>query len=138
MQLKQQNISTSDENILPLVNVVFLLLIFFMLAGAFSRPDLFKIELPVAENDNFADRQTLTIIMNDDGELAYNDLIIDLQKLEEFVANEIEINSIEILQLKADANMNAVKLLDVIEILKNTDLDTIHLITLSPQVTQPK
>jgi len=132
MRLKQQYNSSLGENILPLVNVVFLLLIFFMLAGAFSRPDLFKIEMPIAENDNSADRKIITILMNDNGELAYNDLIIDMQELEHFVTAEIENNSIEILQLKADANMNAVRLLDVIEILNNTDLDTVHLITLSP------
>ena len=138
MQLKQQHISTQGENILPLVNVVFLLLIFFMLAGAFSRPDLFEIEMPIAENDNFADRQIITILMNEAGELAYNDLMINYQGLKDFVESEMESNSIEILQLKADANMDAVKLLDVIEILKSTNLDTIHLITLSPQATQSK
>ena len=57
-------------------------------------------------------------------------------ELKYFVSAEVKNNSVLSLQLKADANMNAVKLIDVIENLKNTGLDSIRLITLSPQVNQ--
>lgn len=132
MQLKQHTNNAMGENILPLVNVVFLLLIFFMLAGAFSRPDLFKIEAPKAENDNAADRKILTILINTQGELAYNDVIISDQELKKIVSVEVEKNTLDALQLKADANMNAVRLIDLIEALKDTGLESIHLLTVTP------
>ena len=67
MKIRQVTSTTHTENILPLVNVVFLLLIFFMLAGAFSKPDLFEVTAPSADNDNGADRKVLTILMNQNG-----------------------------------------------------------------------
>ncbi len=133
MQLKQQSSQLPGENILPLVNVVFLLLIFFMLAGAFSRPDMFKIESPIADNDNAADRKIVTVLVNAEGEMAYNDLILDMEDLKHLVAGEVKHNSLITLQLKADANMNAVALIDIMEILKDTGLESIHLLTVSPE-----
>ena len=134
MQLKQQPSQSLGENILPLVNVVFLLLIFFMLAGAFSRPDMFKIESPIAENDNAADRKIITILVNADGEMAYNDLVLGMEELKNLVSTEVEDKSLATLQLKADANMNAVGLIDIMEALKDTGLDSIHLLTVSPEL----
>ena len=54
MQITEATKKNSYENILPLVNVVFLLLIFFMLAGSFGKPDLFKVQAPYANNDRLA------------------------------------------------------------------------------------
>ena len=44
MKIIEQPEKKTFENILPLVNVVFLLLIFFMLAGSFSKPDFYKVD----------------------------------------------------------------------------------------------
>ena len=136
MQLKQQPISSKHENILPLVNVVFLLLIFFMLAGAFSTPDAFKVIIPTADNDNAADRKVLTILMNSEGELALDNSIINGDGLKKVVIDEVKKGSLVQLQLKADANVNATRLIDVMEILSDTGLNSLHLLTVSPDSKQ--
>ena len=51
MHIQEQQSKRELENLLPLVNVVFLLLIFFMVAGAFSSPELFTIKPTVAKNE---------------------------------------------------------------------------------------
>ncbi len=132
MQVKQVTTTNYSENILPLVNVVFLLLIFFMLAGAFSKPDLFEVIVPTAENDNTADRKVLTILMNENGEIALNQSILSEEELIKTVNDEIESGPLVQLQLKADANMNATRLIDVMELLSNTELSSIHLLTVAP------
>lgn len=136
MQIKQQPNTKKFENILPLVNIVFLLLIFFMLAGAFSKPDVFKVIVPTAENDNAADRKVLTILMNTEGEIALDDLIISEDELKKTVADEVKSGSLIQLQLKADANVNATRLIDVMEILSDTGLTSLHLLTVSPDSKQ--
>ena len=136
MQLKEQPISSKHENILPLVNVVFLLLIFFMLAGAFSKPDAFKVIIPTAENDNAADRKELTVLMKSEGELALDNSIINGDELKKIVIDEVEKGSLVQLQLKADANVNATRLIDVMEILSDTGLNSLHLLTVSPDSKQ--
>lgn len=136
MQLKQPPTTQTAENILPLVNVVFLLLIFFMLAGAFSKPDIFKIEAPIAENDNAADRKVLTILMNSEGELALEGSLVSDQELKNIVTSEVNSGAIINLQLKADANVDATRLIDIMENLGDTGLRSLHLLTVSPSLQQ--
>jgi biopolymer transport protein ExbD len=136
MQLKQQPTTQKFENILPLVNVVFLLLIFFMLAGAFSKPDAFKVVVPTAENDNTADRKVLTILMNSEGELALDNTILSSEDLKNIVTDKVENGPLVLLQLKADANASATRLVDVMENLSDTGLNSIHLLTVSPDTKQ--
>lgn len=136
MQLKQQPTTQKFENILPLVNVVFLLLIFFMLAGAFSKPDAFKVVMPTAENDNAADRKVLTILMNSEGELALDNTILSSEDLKNIVTDKVENGPLVLLQLKADANASATRLVDVMENLSDTGLNSIHLLTVSPDTKQ--
>ena len=38
-----------SENIIPMINVVFLLLMFFMLSAQVAPPDPFDVEVPVSE-----------------------------------------------------------------------------------------
>ncbi len=132
MQIKQVSTTKYSENILPLVNVVFLLLIFFMLAGAFSKPDLFEVIVPSAENDNAADRKNLTVLMNEEGDLALDQSIISEEELIQTITTKLEEGSLIQLQLKADANMRATRLIDIMELLSGTELSSIHLLTVAP------
>ena len=136
MQLKQPPTTQNFENILPLVNVVFLLLIFFMLAGAFSKPDPFKVVVPTAINDNAADLKVLTILMNSEGEIAPDQTIITNEDLQKVVTDKVENESLTQLQLKADANASAIRLVEVMENLSVTGLNSIHLLTVSPDTKQ--
>lgn len=131
MQLNKHPSVKEYDNILPLVNIVFLLLIFFMLAGAFSKPDLFKVDLPIAVNENAADRKVLTVLMDSDGLIALDKSVIHIDELKNIVANEVEKGSLVHLQLKADASMEATKFIDVMEELNDTGLQVLHLLTIT-------
>jgi biopolymer transport protein ExbD len=135
MQLKPQPVSQHTENILPLVNVVFLLLIFFMLAGSFSKPDVFKVAVPTAENENTADRNELTIFMNANGEIALDKTIISDEELQKIVADKVKSDVLTQIQLKADANVSATRLIDVMEVLGKTELNSLRLLTVHPDAT---
>jgi len=60
----------SEERSLPLINVVFLLLIFFMIAGSLSATEPFEVEPPASRSDGEHDAQGVTILMSRDGRLA--------------------------------------------------------------------
>jgi len=61
-----------DQNIVPMINIVFLLLIFFMLGATIAPPDPFALTLPEAEG-GVADAgpRTLVLAMGPAGELAH-------------------------------------------------------------------
>ncbi len=132
MQIPEEHKQQPFENILPLVNVVFLLLIFFMLAGAFSKPDFYKIDVPYANNNEVADRKELTVVMNAAGELAVDDRPYTDAELKKHLlaqGERADSGSILKIQLKADARAESKRLLAIMGLLAEANIDSVRLIT---------
>lgn len=60
----------ADDRILPLINVVFLLLIFFMLAGSLAAPGRFPVEPPQSASTAAPAGGALTVLIAADGRVA--------------------------------------------------------------------
>ena len=60
-------------NLTPLIDTVFLLLIFFMMTTTFNRESQLNIQLPEAKGESLSG-QPIRIIINERGEFAINDL----------------------------------------------------------------
>lgn len=58
-----------DARLIPMINVVFLLIIFFMVVGQVSTHQAGPVELPVASSDKLADNQPLLLTLKANGEL---------------------------------------------------------------------
>ncbi|NOX41892.1 MAG: biopolymer transporter ExbD [Alphaproteobacteria bacterium] len=61
---------TARENIVPMINVVFLLLIFFLMTAQIAPPEPFKITLPQSRGDTVADGQA-TLYVDANGTQAF-------------------------------------------------------------------
>lgn len=74
MNFKRQNKEAVDVNLTPLIDVVFLLLIFFMVSTTFTRENHLSIDLPeaTAEEQPVAP-QSLEIIITAEGSYSVND-----------------------------------------------------------------
>ena len=68
-----------DDGLLPLVNIIFLLLIFFMIAGVIEKRIVKDdIELPAAELNRFENKEITKIFVNKSNIFFVNDEIIDI------------------------------------------------------------
>ena len=56
-------------NLIPLINIIFLMLIFFMLAGTITKIDPYKINVPESIIKNDPKTPFLTIVIKKDGEI---------------------------------------------------------------------
>lgn len=61
-----------DINLTPLIDVVFLLLIFFMVSTTFIYNDSLKIDLPKAKGENVEVKENINIVVNSNGEININ------------------------------------------------------------------
>ena len=130
MKIVEQPKKREIENILPLVNVVFLLLIFFMVAGSFTSPELYKVDLPESESRLTADVHELKILLDSYGNFALNDQSITLDSLAHTI-NSMTVTSAPVMeiQLKADADADALQIVELVDHLKNTDIEILQIIT---------
>lgn len=121
---------TSEENVLPLINIVFLLLIFFMIAGVISATTPFPVDPPRTRAAEASDPPQDGIAIGGEGQLAFGGEEIELAELDDHLANwQEEAASGEVLAVQADAEASTRRLLDVIEHLRAADVATIRLVT---------
>lgn len=67
MRLQQPQRREPPENTIPLINVVFLMLIFFLFAGSVARDDARRIEPPVNILEDETIRSTGALVLDPDG-----------------------------------------------------------------------
>ncbi len=88
MKLKNKtnktNKTNNDDNLLPLVNIIFLLLIFFMLAGVIAKQkEMYDINLASAVIDEYVEKDKHILFIKSNGEVIFNDEAITIKTLDE-------------------------------------------------------
>lgn len=117
------------ENILPLVNIVFLLLIFFMVAGTFIKPDILAVTIPNAKTETKAKNNVLIIAMSHKNQFSIEKTLYKKETLINVIASRITLEESLIVQLKADNRVKSKDILDIINTLGATGLESIQLLT---------
>ena len=73
MKFRRQQLQAVDVNLTPLIDVVFLLLIFFMVSTTFTKETHLSIDLPEASGENSADAaEMIEILISEGGEYTIN------------------------------------------------------------------
>tara|TARA_B100000214_G_scaffold243226_1_gene178292 strand:+ start:175 stop:573 length:399 start_codon:yes stop_codon:yes gene_type:complete len=123
----RENFRSNENSMLPLVNIIFLLLIFFMIAGVIQKQkELYEIDLGKATIDKYVEKKINTIFINDDGSLIFNDKPITFDNLNSLVAN---IKDKSELMVAADKELSAFRLNQVLLILAKQDVKKIFIMT---------
>ena len=75
-----------DDSLLPLVNIIFLLLIFFMIAGVIEkRITKDDIEIPTADLERFEHAEITKIFINENNIFYVNSEIMDINKIPSYL-----------------------------------------------------
>ena len=91
----------------PLVNVVFLLLLFFVLNSSFVMQSGFGVSLPTAGNTPVRDDfQTLVVTVARDDLLFFNDQPVAMDKLEQTLREAVQQTRGRVLIIKADKQVS--------------------------------
>ena len=123
----RENFRSNENSMLPLVNIIFLLLIFFMIAGVIQKQkELYEIDLGKETIDKYVEKKINTIFINDDGSLIFNDKPITFDNLNSLVAN---IKDKSELMVAADKELSAFRLNQVLLILAKQDIKKIFIMT---------
>ena len=125
------------ENLLPMINVVFLLLIFFLIAAKLAPPEPFAVALPDAAADA-AGNSAFTLHLGADGGLGYAEAVGDaaLAALVAARAAHCAANDCAALPpslaLRADAAAPADRLAQLLASLGAAGFATVTLVTANP------
>lgn len=110
-------------NITSLIDVMFLLLIFFMVTSTFlDRPGM-KLELPSAESAEVARVEKLVLYISSDDEVVFNDQSVALDDLEETMLAALSDIEDRTLVLNADKAVQHGTVIRVMDIAKKIGLE---------------
>ncbi|MFQ3200812.1 MAG: biopolymer transport protein ExbD [Zhongshania sp.] len=83
MKFKRQRVDDSGVNLTPLIDVVFLLLIFFMVSTTFTKESRLKLELPTAQGEAaIQESNVLDIVVDAAGHYRVNEQPLAVHTLE--------------------------------------------------------
>ena len=82
MQFEGSRRSSHVPNVTPLIDIVFLLLIFFMLTSHFVQDDVLNIQLPETESgEQLDEKKSIEIVINTEGQWLYREKVVDADSL---------------------------------------------------------
>jgi biopolymer transport protein ExbD len=124
-----------EENLLPMINVIFLLLIFFLIAARMTAPEPFAVTPPQAMTEAEA-QGDFTLFIAADGLLGYRDARDDAALAAIAASREDHCRSIDCradpprLTLRADNALPAVRLAALMQRLPTLGFDSIELVAI--------
>jgi biopolymer transport protein ExbD len=121
-------------NIISLVDVVFLLLIFFTVTATFMDQPALKLDLPEAsaEPQQTDSPQSLTVFLTREGELFFGDRPIRSDLLQELIMEELKAGKESRLTIKADRGVVHGKVVEVMDIARRSGIKVITIGTQIP------
>jgi len=118
-----------EVSLIPLINVIFLLLIYFLVVGAIERFDILEVAPPIAESSEELDQGSLVIILGRNNEVIVNDDWVGMDAVEERVQHFLSFDKERIVTVKADSKLEAQKLVRLIETIRKSGAKRITLAT---------
>lgn len=94
MKFRRQSKGHDDINVTPLIDVVFLLLIFFMVSTTFSKESHLAIDLPEADGKLIeSDIESIEILINEEGNYSLNDVPLINRQLDTLMSGLSELSA---------------------------------------------
>jgi biopolymer transport protein ExbD len=116
----------SDASIIPMINVVFLLLIFFLMTSQISPPDPFDVDLPRTGADLHDPSGVLTIHVSKEGMLQVDDQTDDDAWLR--LSNQVDAKTR--LKIRVDAGLQADEFARILSRLAKEKMATIEILAM--------
>lgn len=127
MRIKtKRQIVKNEDNLLPLVNIIFLLLIFFMLAGVIAKQkELHNVNLASATIEEYIENDKNTLFINADESLTLNDQSISQSMLKE----KLILLKTDNILIAADGSLKSSSLNKILLILSDSKIKSVTLLS---------
>ena len=116
MQFEGRRRTSQGPNLTPLIDIVFLLLVFFMLTSHFVREETIAVDLPETESgEPLEGDELLQVVVDSKGRILIHDHFVELEALEATLRNELAHRKEKVIRVRGDQKATlgiAVRVLD--------------------------
>ena len=131
MQFEGYRRNSHVPNLTPLIDIVFLLLVFFMLTSHFVSEQFINIELPEAETaQTKKNSKDLQVIIRSDGVFIYQDKAVKSEDLVILLTRDLLKQKDKLVRIKGDRSTHLGKTVELIDLSRKAGAQGIDIITL--------
>lgn len=129
MDFERRKRMVIEFRMVPLIDVVFFLIFYFIVAGTVQPFEMIPIQLPTASSGRVLEEGEISIILGQHDELLLNDELVTLEQLQPQIQNIFIKFPSSVVTIKADARLSASHLLAVMDLVKAAGGKNISLVT---------
>ncbi len=131
MQFEGRRRSSYIPNLTPLIDIVFLLLIFFMLTSHFVKDEVINMDLPEAETGESSENfKQLEVIISDQNTLIFNKQTVNIAQLEEMLNQALTNQEEKVVRIRGDKEVDLGIAIDVFDAAKKAGAQGIDIVTI--------
>jgi biopolymer transport protein ExbD len=120
-------------NLTPLIDIVFLLLVFFMLTAHFIEEQSIDIALPKATSADSSELdEFVEVILTPDGLLHIGETIVPEDELEESIRGALHAPNKRFVRLRGDHGAQFGKAVKIIDAARNAGAESLDIVTVQP------
>ena len=116
--------ASREENVIPMINIIFLLLLYFMVVGNLS-PD-YNVNPPFASQEKESSSLIPTISVTKEGQLRFENILVSWEELGARLRNVSDLDKIKIY---ADAESDALTISEIMKTAANVGIVQFVLVT---------
>jgi len=133
MEFKGLTVSHKTPNLTPLIDIVFLLLVFFMLTAHFVKDQSLDIALPEADSaDNLEEQGALEIEITNKGEILIARQVIKQDQLDEILQDTLQARSNKQVILRGDKNSKLDLTVQIMDAARKAGAESLDIVTNLP------
>jgi biopolymer transport protein ExbD len=118
-------------NLVSLIDIIFTMILFFLVAGHMEKFALIPLELPQAESGKRLEEGPIEVILGVRHEIIVNDTLVEADAVEQAMREQLAHNPQRVITIKADAALAADDLVQFMEQVKAAGGRNLSLITQS-------
>ena len=130
MQFEGRRRSGQMPNLTPLIDIVFLLLVFFMLTSHFVQEQVIDIDLPGADGaEAMTENEQLELVINAEGAFLLDEIFIEADSLEMVLREELQQRSDKNLRVRGDRHAPLGQAVTVLDIARKAGATGVDIVT---------
>ena len=115
-------------NITPLIDIVFLLLVFFMLATSFIQKSTMEVNLSTGKSQIAEKKNIVTIILKKNGDISLNSELIELSSIKKEIKKKLDQNAAYTFLINSHKKVKVQRIIRLIEEIRLAGANKIQLI----------
>ena len=130
MQFEGRRRTSNVPNLTPLIDIVFLLLVFFMLTSHFVREESINLDLPEADSGAALEKNKLVeVVMDAEGNILLDKQRIEASALQAALTEALERSSEKVVRIRGDRSVVLGRAVTVMDAARKAGAEAVDIVT---------